>query len=380
MVAVDAAVSRVNAAPAQPAVARAAAVPARLVLAGIVAASAAIRFVAALAHATPLYFPDEYIYSEISRSLAHAGKPLIRGNAAHSRAVLEPLLAAPAWLAGGPEVAYRLTQGLNAVAMSLAAVPVYLLARRLRLGQWTALGSAALAVVCPDLFYVSFLLAEPIAYPLALGAVYLGVCALERPTRRNQAGFLVLAGLATLARAQFVVLVPAFLVAGLLVRRLRGMRFAVGLALAPVLLVAAAGPGRLLGYYSGVADLHISPLGILHWAAVDLMLLAYASGWIVAPGAVVGLALAREPVERAFAALVGCTAGGLLLEAGLYATNAGEQGGRFQERYLLALLPLALPAFALYLRRAQRAKAAVALIAFALLAVSARVPLSGYTS
>src|ERR687885_1842661 len=159
MVAVDAAVSRADAAPAQPAIARAAAVPARLVLAGIVAASVAVRFVAALAHTTPLYFPDEYIYSELSRSLAHGGRPLRRGTAAHFPALLEPLLAAPAWLAGGPEVAYRLTQGLNAVAMSLAAVPVYLLARRLGLGQWAALGSAALAVVCPDLFYVSFLLA-----------------------------------------------------------------------------------------------------------------------------------------------------------------------------------------------------------------------------
>jgi hypothetical protein len=39
--------------------ARVAAVPARLVLAGIVAASFAVRFVAALGHTTPLYFPDE---------------------------------------------------------------------------------------------------------------------------------------------------------------------------------------------------------------------------------------------------------------------------------------------------------------------------------
>src|SRR5919199_6868385 len=159
MVAVDAAVSRADAASAQPAVARAAAVPARLVLVGIVAVSIAVRFVAALAHTTPLYFPDEYIYSELSRSLAHAGRPLVRGNAAHFPALLEPLLAAPAWLAGGPEVAYRLTQGLNAIAMSLAAVPVYLLARRLRLGPWTAPGVAAPAVACSHLFYVSFLLA-----------------------------------------------------------------------------------------------------------------------------------------------------------------------------------------------------------------------------
>ena len=40
---------------------RLAAVPARLVLAGIVAVSFGLRCVLALAHATPLYLPDEYI-------------------------------------------------------------------------------------------------------------------------------------------------------------------------------------------------------------------------------------------------------------------------------------------------------------------------------
>ena len=44
------------------------------------AASFLLRFVAALWHTTPLYFPDEYIYSGIARSLAENGKPLIRGS------------------------------------------------------------------------------------------------------------------------------------------------------------------------------------------------------------------------------------------------------------------------------------------------------------
>ena len=67
------------------AVARAATIPARLLLGGIVAASFVVRFVAALGHSTPLYFPDEYIYSGIARSLAQSGRPLIRGSSAHFR-------------------------------------------------------------------------------------------------------------------------------------------------------------------------------------------------------------------------------------------------------------------------------------------------------
>src|SRR5437588_820266 len=176
---------------------RLAAVPARLTLGAIVGLSFAVRLVAGLAHATPLYFPDEYIYGSLARSLATSGRLAIRGAPAHFPALLEPLLAAPFWLTGNPELAYRLTQGLNALAMSLAAVPVYLLARRLRLGQGFALACAALAVALPDLLYASFVLADPIAYPLVLGAVYAGICALEAPSRRSHVAFVALAGLAT---------------------------------------------------------------------------------------------------------------------------------------------------------------------------------------
>ena len=102
--------------------ARISAIPARLVLAGIVSASFLIRFVAALGHATPQYFPDEYIYASISRSLAEHGRPLVRSAPAHFPALLEPLAAAPFWLFHDPALAYRLTQAENVLAMSVAAI------------------------------------------------------------------------------------------------------------------------------------------------------------------------------------------------------------------------------------------------------------------
>ncbi|MDQ3824109.1 MAG: glycosyltransferase family 39 protein, partial [Actinomycetota bacterium] len=204
--------------------ARIAAVPARVVLAGIVGISFVARLAAALAHATPLYFPDEYIYASLARSLAESGRPLIRGTSASFPALLEPLLAAPFWLAGDPMLAYRLTQGLNALAMSLAAVPVYLLCRRLALGNEVALAAAAVAVASPNLLYASFVLADPIAYPLVLGALCAGVYALDRPTRRSQLAFVALSGLATFARVQYVILPVAFVVAAVVVERRRVLR------------------------------------------------------------------------------------------------------------------------------------------------------------
>jgi hypothetical protein len=379
-VAVDLSVPRPHA------VTRAATIPARLLLGGIVAASFLVRYVAALGHTTPLYFPDEYIYSSIARSLAQSGRPLVRGSSAHFPAMLEPLLAAPFWLTNDPALAYRLTQAENALAMSLAAVPVYLLVRRLGGGNWLSLAAAALTVVSPDLFFSSFVLADAIAYPLVLGAVYLGVRALAEPSRRLQLGFAALAVLATFARIQYVFLPIVFVAAALVVERgsvrtvWSRFRLSVLLYTAPLAFAAVLGPKRLLGYYSGVADLHVKPGEIAHWLGTDAMLLAYAAGFALVPGAIVGIALAlwkpssRE--ESGFAALLVGLLLGLFAETALYATNGSD---RFQERYLMVLLPLAFPAFVLWLRRGRPAKHAVALIAVGLLALSARVPLSGYT-
>lgn len=363
--------------------ARIAAVPARYALAGIVALSFVFRLAAVLAHSVPLYFPDEYIYGTLARSLAESGKLAIRGQPAHFPALLEPLLAAPFWLFHDPMLAYRLTLGLNALAMSLAAIPVYLLARRLRLGAGLALGAAALAVASPDLLFASFLLADPIAYPLVLTALYLGVRALETPTWKAQVAFVTVAGLAAFARIQYAVLPIAFLAAALLVERGRIRRYWPTLALLglPVVAVIGLGPSRVLGYYSVVGHDHVPAFAALKWAAIDTMMLAYSAGWILIPGAVIGLALAltrpHTRVERAFGALALFVSAGVFVEAAIYAARGST---RYQERYLFALLPLVALAFGLYARRGWPHRLAVALVSGAMLLLSVRVPLSGFTA
>src|SRR5688572_28143514 len=143
-------------------------------LGGIVAASFLFRTVAGWFRATPVYFADEYIYAELGRSIAETGRPLIRGTAAHFPALLHPILTAPAWLFDDVEVSFRLVQVIGALTMSLAAVPIYLLARRLDLGTKACLVLALFAVAVPDLVYASWVVAEPVAYPLALAALVAG--------------------------------------------------------------------------------------------------------------------------------------------------------------------------------------------------------------
>jgi hypothetical protein len=350
---------------------------ARVGLTLLVVGSLAVRVVASAAHPVPRYFPDEYLYTAIARALGSGHLPTVRGSAAHFPALLEPLLAAPLQAFFSPELAYRLTQVENALLMSLAAVPVYLLARRLSLSAGYALTCAAFALLIPDLVYASYTLADPVAYPFALGAIAAAVAALERPTRRGQLLFLALAFLATFARVQYVVLPAAFVVAAFAVDRLRAFRtqrLPLALISAPVLAALALGPSHALGYYSRVVHLHVGG-ALLHWAARDLLLLALASGVVLVPGALAALVRPRGRGETAFAAFAAVFAAGLLLEAALYASNGSD---RFQERYLFALLPLVPLAFGLYLKNGRPLRLPVALFSVVLLALSARVPLSGY--
>src|SRR5439155_21990748 len=173
----------------------------------------------------------------------------VRGMPAHFPALLEPLLAAPFWALGDAELAYRLTQGLNALAMSLAAVPVYLLCRRVGLSSRFGLTAAVIAVAFPDLLFSSFVLSDPIAYPLVLTAVCLGVRALELRSARAQVAFVLVSGLAAFARIQYVILPVAFLGAALVLDRRRVKAYWPTLATLslPGIAVAGLGVSRVLG-------------------------------------------------------------------------------------------------------------------------------------
>jgi hypothetical protein len=355
----------------------------------VVAASVIGRTLASWLRSTPVYFPDEYIYSEVGRSIADHGRPLVRGASAHFPALLQPILTAPAWLFADVRTSYQMIQFINAVVMSLSAVAVYWLARRLGVTPWLAVATAALAVAIPDMFYSAWILADPFAYPLVLASVAAATAALDRPTNRAQFAFVAFAGLATFARVQFVVLPACFIVA-LVVVGLRDHRFkqavreqklALGLLALGLIPVFVAGPRSVLGYYDSVVSLDLSPLPIVRWMGADGMLLLYSSGWVLVPGALVGLVLAlwkpRTRAEFAFATFASLVALAVIFEAALYAANGAN---RIQERYFFAVLPLLALMFSLYATRGFPHAKAHALVAGACLAVSARVPLSGFSA
>jgi len=386
-VAVDAAASRTGREGSNP-LARLAAIPAWLWVSGIVVASFGGRLIAAAGRPVPHYLPDEYLYPSLARSFAEHGRPLIRGVGVHFPALLDPLLTAPVWLVtDDPVRAYGITQGLHAAFVSLAAIPAYLLCKRLRLARWLAVAVAALAVAVPDGVYASSMLADPLAYPLVLTTIYLGVCLVERSTLGLQLAFALCSALAVLTRVQYAVVPVAVLGAELVADRgrilvsLRRVWLALVLLVAPpAILFATLGSQRVLGVYSH-GDHALHPGSLVQWIGREGMLLAYASGWVLVPGAVAGLAVALvRPLRRAevaFAVTTVLLAGALLLEA---AQIADTDSQRFQERYLFTLVPMLAVAFGLYVKRGLPLRIPVGLSSAALLLLAARVPLSGYAA
>ena len=99
--------------------------------------------------------------------------------------VLYPLLLAPAYLLFDslPD-AYAAARTINAVVMSLAAIPAYLIARRL-LATGLSLLAALLAVALPSLAYTGTLMSENAFYPSFLLAP--GRCCGAPTSRRRSA-------------------------------------------------------------------------------------------------------------------------------------------------------------------------------------------------
>ena len=193
----------------------------------------------------PFIMVDELIYSELGRSLAATGGLFVRDVPSSGYGAVYPLLIAPAYLVfDNLTDAYAAVKTLNALFMSLAAVPAYLLARRV-VGPPLSLLCAVLTVAVPSLVYTGSVMTENAFYPLFLVVALLLVLVLERPTTWTQLGLAVALGVAVGTRIQAVVLVAAALTAPLLLALLERRSVRSTLSLYRWLYVAALVLGAL---------------------------------------------------------------------------------------------------------------------------------------
>ncbi|MGI9112027.1 MAG: glycosyltransferase family 39 protein [Gaiellaceae bacterium] len=218
-------------------------VPAWAWLAGIVVGSIALRAWLGSRMPAPFIFTDELQYQENARSLAAGEGIEVRGEPYGIVSVLYPLLLAPAYLLFDslPD-AYAAARAINSVVMSLAAIPAFLLARRV-LPTGLSLVAALLAVALPSLAYTGTLMSENAFYPAFLLAAWALMRALETPSPARQAVLLAACGVAVLVRVQALAIVLAALTAPLLLRAVtrRPLR-----PFLPLYLVVAGGAGLVL--------------------------------------------------------------------------------------------------------------------------------------
>ena len=265
------------------------AVPAWAWLAAIVLCSFVARSLLSRHMLAPFIMTDELTYSELGRSLAAARSLEIRDVPISGYGVLYPLLIAPAYaLFDSLTDAYAAVKVINSLTMSLAAIPTYLIARRVA-GTGLALLAALLAVSLPSLVYTATVMTENLYYPLALVVMWMTLVVLSRPTWRNTVLLCVALGFALATRTQAVALGAGIVFAPLVLAVLEGSRLvrvraawrlyallggAAALALAAQ-LARGHSVSSLLGAYGVVGDRSYDLATVLRywlWHAEELTL------------------------------------------------------------------------------------------------------------
>lgn len=364
-----------------------------VVLLALVVGSTLFRFWQAQHVPAPWITPDEQTYGLIGRSLYESGRFEILGHDTGLLSFVYPaLIGLPLHLLG-PSEGYATAKALQALVMSLTAIPVYVWGRSLSLRRTWALAAAALTLAVPGLAYSGFLMTEVAFYPIVCISAWAMARALAEPNLENQAFLLAAILLAVTTRLQAIVLVPVLMLALLLKLGFERGRIASLRAFLPVFggLLACAGVwalltrnrvGGLLGSYRITGSTSYHPLaavrfGLYHLA--DVLLMTAVVPMIALTVLVARAAAAREPSlkVRAFAAVAAAYVLGFVAEVGLFSSSLL---GRLGERYLFGLSPLLFLALALWLERAApRPVLPTALASFAALGLLALLPI-GFVS
>jgi hypothetical protein len=325
---------------------------------------------------------DELLYERLGISVArlHSPLPRVHGQLIPSLNQLYPVLIAPVFAHAYVPNALPDAHQLNAFVMSSAAIPAFLLTRRVTGRRAASYLVAALSVCLPWIVFSAFLLTEVAAYPAFLWALLAFQRAVVEPSRRNDVVALLGLGLALAARTQFVVLGIVLPLTILVYERRRALERHRVLAWAYIVLaagvVALLVVGRLastLGTYGGTISGNLLPSdsgrSLLEHVAVlalGLGILPFVVGaaWLLAN-------VARQDAgeARAFAVLGVVAVAALLLEVTLFDLRFGN--GLVRDRYLFYAAPVVLIGFAAALcdRRLPRwsllPTAAVVVIGFA---------------
>jgi hypothetical protein len=305
---------------------------------------------------------DELLYAKLARHIAVSGSPvpMLHGEHVGFLGIVYPIVLAPFYGALDPFGAFEAAHVVNAVLFASAAIPVYLLTRRLAPTAW-ALVVALLAIAIPWSLHAAFVMSEAAAYPVFVWAILACHRAVAEPSPRSDllaVGALVLA---FFTRPQFLFLAAVLPIAIIAAReprralarhRVLAIAYAVGIAI--VVPLAALGEShRLLGDYGVTATQgSLLPSSVWKSAAIHLDVLAVGLGvvpFVLGAGWIFASLRDEAPRLRAFAVIAAPALVLLVLETASYDVRFGGTD-IFRDRYLFYLAPLLLIGSALALR------------------------------
>jgi hypothetical protein len=366
--------------------------PTWVLLAGLVLLSTLLRAFASLDVSTPVIGPDEQTYAQLGQSIYEQGRFELWGQPNRFYTLTYPLFVGLALAHGDIEIGYAALKVMQALAMSLTAVPVYLWGRRL-MSRGAALAAAALVLVIPGLAYSGLVMTEVLFLPIATCAAWACAAAFERPTvlRQVLAATLILVACATRLQAiAFAAAVAtALLLFLLLERRVRELpRFwpatlvlgGAALAWAVYRLGGGGKASELFAAYRAAGDVSYTVSDMARFTAWHLADAIMFTG--VVPAVALALLLGswrqHDVALRAFLAVATSFGAWLVLEVGVFASR---NVGHIAERDLLALVPLLfLALFAWIDRGAPRPRVAVGVAAVGVAATVLYVPVERFVT
>jgi hypothetical protein len=151
---------------------------------------------------------DELVWERLAISIwqYHSLLPRLHGEVIKNLAQLYPTLISPIFAGGGIPADLENAHILDAWVMSSAAIPAFLLARRVTGKRWPAYLLAVVSVAMPWIVYSTVLATEVVAYPLFLWAMLAIHRSITSPRWSNDLVALVVITLAFFARTQFALL------------------------------------------------------------------------------------------------------------------------------------------------------------------------------
>ena len=327
--------------------------------------------------------PDEAIYAMRAVAVWHHGPLTLLHGPGAGYGLLYPLVAGLPLSTGSTATGYASLKLLQALVVSLAAVPVFFYGRRVMPSAY-ALLAATLTVASPLLLYSGLVMTEVLFYPVAALALLAVARAVATTRPRDQGIALVLIAAAVLTRTQAVAFVAIFAAAivvdAALARdrsRLRAF-WPTWLVLAVAAIATAAVPG-VVGAYSGTlrgsyplrAALRLT-YEHLSYVALSTGLVPFAALVLLLLGAIRGRE--RDPEARALLAVIACSIVVIVVQVGFFAARYSPH---LLGRDLAALPPLLFIALALWLARgAPRTRITATLVAFGVLCLVLLAPWS----